>query len=136
MLARFDQRPTYFDRILDDGREFRMLLAEIEFAGVDARNVKEIIHEPCELARLTADNITAPNQRRVVLLGPPEDFDSVSNRGKRIAQLVAQRRKEDLFAAIGFSQVLNEKGVVDRNSALRREIDRECNVARFKPWTR
>ncbi len=91
---------------LDDRFERDRFASQLELAGVEARDVEQIVDEARDVMDLALDDAANPRgdrRIRIVL----EDFDGGLQRLQRIAQLVREDREELVLAAIDLGHLLH-----------------------------
>ena len=71
------QRLHGFQRPLSDAAEYHALLAQLNPAGVDARDLKQIIDEMCQLPQLTLDDDTGFQLERTFVTLQPQQLHCI-----------------------------------------------------------
>ena len=98
-------RGERLDRPLDRDAEIDDPALERDLAGLDARHLEEIVHQPRELAALARDD-----RRRPLRLGrrAQEQLGRGVDRGERVSQLVPEHREELIARAYRVRELLEQ----------------------------
>ena len=96
MAGRIDRRPAGFDCVVEDRSEIHVLVAELNFVARDAANIEQVVNQPSQLLHLPPEYAGRFRSQGAVAGIAVEQFQGVSNRRERIAQLVRKRCKNSL----------------------------------------
>ena len=108
------------------GLQIGVLLAQLQRAVRDARDIQQIVEQQRHVLHLPLDHVVGPALLRVGGVFVARDGGGLANRRQRIAQLVRERREELVLAAIGLEQLaLLQLALRDV-----REPDREVTIER------
>ena len=89
------------------------LLPQFHLSEADTADVKQIIDEPHHVFNLPLHNLQRLIYSRLIVLRQSHDLHRISDRRKRIPQLVSESRKEFVFAHVGIFQggfTLSQRG--------------------------
>ena len=82
-----------------------VLLAQLQGAVRDARNIEQVVEQQRHVLHLALDHIAGPALLRVGGVLVARDGGGLTDRRQRIAQLMRQRREEFVLAAVGLDAV-------------------------------
>ena len=102
--ARLDQRPGGFDRGDQAVREVQALLAQLQLAARDARDLQQVVEQPRHVLDLAVDDVLRPLQLRLGRVRRLADPRRVTDRRERVAQLVGEGREELVLAPVRRAQ--------------------------------
>jgi Tfp pilus assembly protein FimT len=96
----------HFQRVVDHRFQLDAAHLDRELAGVDARDVQQVVHQAHHLAQLAFHDVGGALGRLGVAAAQAQDVEAGADRRQRIAQLVRQGRQEFVLAAVGHDQRL------------------------------
>ena len=91
---------------VDDRGELDRLLAELDLAPGDPRDVQQVVDEPGEVPAPAARSPPGSTPGRASEVDRSGRLDGVADRRQRVAQLVGEHRQELVLAAVGLGQLL------------------------------
>ena len=100
-----DQRARYFRRALEHRGQLDEFVAQVNFSGVDASDIEQIVDDVSEMPGLVPDRVMRSADCRSVGARHFQDFQRRQDRRQRVSQLVAEHGKEFVFALIGFREL-------------------------------
>ena len=101
-----DGRPGRFGTSDEHLAQFHALAPQLDLACTDAADVQQVVDEMNKMIQLAIHHFDRAPERRIKPGVEPGDLQARAKRGERVSQLVGQRRKELVLAAITVAQRL------------------------------
>ena len=120
-----DERPARLHGVLHDRGQVDPLLAELELAPGDPRDIEQVVDQSHHLADLAFHHRAGRLDDLGLAVGQADDLERVADRRQRVPQFVRQGREELVLAAIGVAKLLVEAGVLDRDRGHLRELKQD-----------
>src|SRR5690606_39029865 len=101
-----DERENGLDRPLKYLLDGDFLSRQVELAGGDPSDVQKVVDQPAQVVELALDDRQGRLELAAAARGHADDLDGVGQRRQRVAQLVRQRRQENVPPpALGFGGI-------------------------------
>ena len=110
MLALFDQRLSRLKRPFNHGIDADALHAKTDIARGDARDVQQVIDHVVELHNLAFNEQASLLLNGVIDFLPPQQLHGICDRGKGVAQFMAEHGQKLIFSAVQIDQRLRLLG--------------------------
>jgi hypothetical protein len=104
MALAFEHRPGDLNRVVDYVSERHGFFAKRQRPARDARHIEQVVQKQRHGSRLPTQYRDAPLPAFISQLWLLQYLSDLSNRCKGIAQLVRERCKEFVLAAVGFGK--------------------------------
>ncbi len=107
MSALVDERARALNSPLDDGAQNERLLAKLDLAARDARDVEEVVDQPGHVLDLPLDDLARARDANRLVLVDAHDLQGRGHRRERVSELVAEHCEEFVFAAIDLGELVD-----------------------------
>ena len=116
LLAAVEQRAHDVHRLPDDLHHVHGLLAQVDPAARDARDVEQVIDDAAQVPGLPVDQAHRACGPRRIAPGGVDHLHCVGDGGKRVSQFMAEHRQELILETVRLAQLFGP----GRNALLQR----------------